>query len=143
MVSAHRNAPYVSVCWEREAAAGRSTSRGSSIGRLHWKKHVLFLFLESVVTRALLLSFVAAMCVGCASTDTVAPAFKAGDIAVARNFTHYPHLNGTHVLVTGDYEWRWIKGGNTLKCYAVKTVDGQELAAQTFQLQPLSAQASL
>jgi hypothetical protein len=98
---------------------------------------------EPVVTRALLLSFVASMCVGCASTDTTAPAFKAGDIAVARNFTHYPHLNGTHVLVTGDYEWRWIKGGNTLKCYAVKTVDGQELAAQTFQLQPVSAQASL
>lgn len=84
------------------------------------------------------------MCVGCASTDDLTvPAFKTGDVAVARNFTHHPHLNGTQVLVTGGYEWRWIKGGNTLKCYSIKTVDGQELAAQGFQLQPLATQASL
>ena len=95
------------------------------------------------MTRALLLSIFASLCAGCASTDIAAPAFKAGDIAVARNFAHHPHLNGTHVLVTGDYEWRWIKGGNTLKCYSIKTVDGQELAAQSFQLAPLATQASL
>ena len=78
---------------------------------------------------------------GCATTERGAPQFKAGDIALARNFTHHPHLNGTPVLVTGDFTWRWIKGGNTLKCYAIKTVDGQELAAQNFQLQPLAARA--
>ena len=93
--------------------------------------------------RVLLVSFFASLCIGCTSKDLVAPAFKAGDLAVARNFSHHPHLNGTQVLVTGDYEWRWIKGGNTLKCYAIKTVDGQELAAQGFQLQPVATQASL
>ncbi len=80
---------------------------------------------------------------GCASVDRAPPTFKAGDVAVARNFTRHPHLNGTQVLVTGDFEWRWIKGGNTLKCYAVKTVDGEELAAQGFQLQPLAANRTM
>lgn len=93
--------------------------------------------------RVVLLSVFAPLLIGCASVEPAAPVFKAGDIAVARNFTHYPHLNGTQVLVTGDYDWRWIKGGNTLKCYAVKTVDGQELAAQSFQLQPVATQAAL
>lgn len=93
--------------------------------------------------RVVLLSLLAPLFLGCATVDSIAPAFKAGDVAVARNFAHYPHLNGTQVLVTGDYDWRWIKGGNTLKCYSVKTVDGQELAAQSFQLQPLASQAAL
>lgn len=75
---------------------------------------------------------------GCASTDRVPPQFAVGDIAIARNFTHYPELNGTQVRVTGGYEWRWIKGGNTLRCYAITTVDGRELAAQGFQLQQLA-----
>ena len=75
---------------------------------------------------------------GCASVERAPAQFKAGDIALARNFTHHPHLNGTPVLVTGDFTWRWIKGGNTLRCYAIKTADGQELAAQNFQLQPLA-----
>ena len=83
-----------------------------------------------------------ALC-GCASTPAVPPQFKVGDIAVARHFGNYPELNGTQVRVTGEYKWRWIKGGNTLRCYAIQTVDGQELAAQGFQLQvPTSTHAS-
>jgi hypothetical protein len=78
---------------------------------------------------------------GCATAERAPPQFRAGDMALARNFTHHPHLNGTPVLVTGDFTWRWIKGGNTLKCYAIKTADGQELAAQNFQLQPLAGRA--
>jgi hypothetical protein len=77
---------------------------------------------------------------GCTTVDRNPAPFKAGDIVLARNFTHHPHLNGTPVLVTGDFTWRWIKGGNTLKCYAIRTADGQELAAQNFQLQPLAGQ---
>jgi len=71
---------------------------------------------------------------GCATVDRPAPQFNVGDVAIARNFSNYPHLNGTHVRVTGDFKYRWIKGGNTLRCYAITTVDGQELAAQGFQL---------
>lgn len=104
---------------------------------------MLHLSQDPAVKRLLLVSIFAPLIVGCASVETSTPAFKAGDIAVARNFTHHPHLNGTQVLVTGDYEWRWIKGGNTLKCYAIKTVDGHELAAQSFQLQPVATQAAL
>jgi hypothetical protein len=74
---------------------------------------------------------------GCATVERV-PHFRAGDIAVARHFTHHPELNGTQVLVTGEFQWRWIKGGSALRCYSIKTVDGQELAAQDFQLQSLA-----
>jgi hypothetical protein len=76
---------------------------------------------------------------GCATVERTPPQFRAGDVVVARHFTRHPELNGTHVLVTGGFEWRWIKGGNTLRCYSVKTVDGEELAAQSFQLQSLAA----
>lgn len=75
---------------------------------------------------------------GCAST-TIQPAFRAGDIAIARNFAAYPQYNGTQVIVTGNLKWRWIKSsafqGNALRVYEVTTVDGQKLAAQEFQLQ--------
>jgi hypothetical protein len=80
---------------------------------------------------------------GCASTQRLPSQFQVGDVAVARHFTNYPQLNGTHVRVTGEYKWRWIKGGNTLRCYSIETVDGQELAAQGFQLQSLTAQRTL
>lgn len=76
---------------------------------------------------------------GCASVEQTAPQFQVGDVAVARHFSRHPELNGTHVRVTGGYQWRWIKGGNTLRCYAVTTVDGQELAVQSFQLQQIAA----
>ena len=66
---------------------------------------------------------------GCATVDRPAPQFHVGDVAVARNFSNYPHLNGTHVRVTGDYQYRWIKGGNTLRCYAITTVDGRARGA--------------
>ena len=80
---------------------------------------------------------------GCASTERLPPQFQVGDIVLARHFNHYPQLNGTQVRVTGELKWRWIKGGNTLRCYAVETADGQELAAQTFQLQSVAAPRSL
>ena len=63
---------------------------------------------------------------------------RVGDVVIARHFTRHPELNGTPVRVTGGYEWRWIKGGNTLRCYAITTGDGQVLAAQGFQLAPQS-----
>jgi hypothetical protein len=71
---------------------------------------------------------------GCAVTERTPAHFAVGDVAIARNFTHYPELNGTQVRVTGGYQWRWIKGGNTLRCYEVTTADGRALAAQEFQL---------
>jgi hypothetical protein len=77
---------------------------------------------------------------GCASTDRLPPQFQVGDVAIARHFTNYPQLNGTPVRVTGEFKWRWIRGGNTLRCYAIETVDGQELAAQGFQLQTMTVQ---
>jgi hypothetical protein len=80
-----------------------------------------------------------ALLTGCATTDRVPPQFQVGDVAIARHFSNYPHLNGTAVRITGEYKWRWIKGGNTLRCYAIETVDGEELAAQGFQLQTASA----
>ena len=86
-------------------------------------------------SRIALLLGLAVLSSGCASTDRIPPQFHVGDVVVARHFTNYPHLNGTQVRVTGEYKWRWIKGGNTLRCYAIETVDGQELAAQGFQLQ--------
>ena len=73
---------------------------------------------------------------GCASVDRAPAQFQVGDIAIARHFSAHPELNGTQVRVTGSYQWRWIKGGNTLRCYEVTTVDGQALAAQGFQLLP-------
>lgn len=87
--------------------------------------------------RATLIS-VLALTSGCASIDRPAPQFQVGDVVVARNFSNHPHLNGTQVRVTGDYQWRWIRGGNTLRCYAVTTVDGEELAAQGYQLQQVA-----
>jgi hypothetical protein len=78
---------------------------------------------------------------GCVTSERIPPQFKVGDVVVARHFTHYPELEGAHVRISGEYKWRWIKGGNTLRCYAVETADGQELAAQGFQLQPLATQA--
>jgi hypothetical protein len=90
---------------------------------------------DSVALRTSLLIVFAALS-GCASTHHLPPQFQVGDVVVARHFNHYPQLNGTQVRVTGELKWRWIKGGNTLRCYAVETVDGQELAAQGFQLQP-------
>jgi hypothetical protein len=80
-----------------------------------------------------------ALLTGCASTERVSPQFQIGDVAIARHFSAHPELNGTHVRVTGNYQWRWIKGGNTLRCYAITTVDGEELAAQGFQLQQIAA----
>ena len=99
---------------------------------------------DSVDVRQLKFGF-AFICIslgGCASAP-LTPQFAVGDLVVARHFSNYPQLNGTQVRVTGEYKWRWIKGGNTLRCYAVQTVDGQELAAQSFQLQPLPAQRPL
>ena len=93
-----------------------------------------------VPTRITSLLTVALLLGGCASTERLPPQFQVGDLAVARYFTNYPQLNGTQVRVTGEYKWRWIKGGNTLRCYSIETVDGQELAAQGFQLQTLTAQ---
>jgi hypothetical protein len=78
---------------------------------------------------------------GCATTEHATSQFRVGDVAIARHFTQHPELNGTEVRVTGDYQWRWIKGGNTLRCYAVTTVDGKELAAQSFQLQRIATNA--
>lgn len=80
---------------------------------------------------------------GCSTVERAPARFEVGDVVIARHFSHHPELNGTQVVVTGGLEWRWIKGGNTLRCYAVKTVDGRELAAQGFQLQPLTARASM
>jgi hypothetical protein len=74
---------------------------------------------------------------GCASTERAQPQYRVGDTVVARHFNSYPQYNGTQVRVTGAYEWRRIKGNNALRCYAITTVDGQELAAQEFQLQGL------
>jgi hypothetical protein len=82
---------------------------------------------------------VALLLTGCAASPPVAPQFQVGDVAIARHFARHPELNGTHVRVTGAYQWRWIKGGNTLRCYAVTTVDGAELAVQGFQLQQVAA----
>jgi hypothetical protein len=87
---------------------------------------------------ALLVCFLLAS--GCATTDRAPPQFQVGDVVIARHFTRHPELNGTPVRVTGGYEWRWIKGGNTLRCYAITTVDGHVLAAQGFQLAPPSTQ---
>lgn len=90
-------------------------------------------------------TFILMICVtacGCATTERAPPQFQVGDVAIARHFTHHPELNGTHVRVTGGYEWRWIKGGNTLRSYAVTTVDGKELAVQGFQLQQVAANVS-
>lgn len=80
---------------------------------------------------------------GCTTVEHTSARFAVGDVVVARHFSRHPELNGTQVLVTGGLEWRWIKGGNTLRCYAVRTVDGKELAAQAFQLQPLMARADM
>lgn len=90
------------------------------------------------LTLALLVCSVLAS--GCAMTDRPPPQFQVGDVVVARHFTAHPELNGTPVRVTGGFEWRWIKGGNTLRCYAVTTADGQVLAAQSFQLVAPSSQ---
>jgi hypothetical protein len=85
-----------------------------------------------------LISLAALALCGCATTERVPPQFAVGDVVLARHFTNYPQLNGTQVRVTGEFKWRWIKGGNTLRCYAIETVDGQELAAQSFQLQTVT-----
>jgi hypothetical protein len=92
--------------------------------------------------RAALILIICVAACGCATTERAPPQFQIGDVAIARNFTHHPELNGTYVRVTGGYEWRWIKGGNTLRTYAVTTSDGQQLAAQSFQLQRIVASAS-
>jgi hypothetical protein len=97
---------------------------------------------DNVRLRTSLLMVIAALS-GCASTERLPPQFQVGDVVVARHFNHYPQLNGTQMRVTGELKWRWIKGGNTLRCYAVETVDGQELAAQGFQLQSIATQRSL
>jgi hypothetical protein len=76
---------------------------------------------------------------GCTSIERTPPLFRVGDEAIARNFSHHPQFNGTRVRITGAYKWRWIKDGSTLRCYAVETVDGEKLAAQSFQLQQLPA----
>jgi len=97
---------------------------------------------DSVRSQTSLLVLLTAL-TGCASTSRMPPQFQVGDVVVARHFNHYPELNGTQVRVTGELKWRWIKGGNTLRCYAVETVDGQELAAQGFQLQSIETQRAL
>jgi hypothetical protein len=74
---------------------------------------------------------------GCASVERSESHYQVGDTVIARHFSGYPQYNGTQVRVTGAYDWRWIKGSNALRCYAITTVDGQELAAQEFQLQRL------
>lgn len=69
---------------------------------------------------------------GCAS---VTPRFQVGDLVMAQNFTTYPQYNGTPVVITGAFGWRWIKGpANTLRVYEITTTDGEKLAAQDFQL---------
>lgn len=84
--------------------------------------------------RATLILMILATACGCATTERAPPQFRVGDVAIARHFTNHPELNGTHVRITGGYQWRWIKGGNTLRCYEVMTVDGKALAVQGFQL---------
>jgi hypothetical protein len=78
---------------------------------------------------------------GCATVDRPAPKFHVGDIVTARHFGAYPQFNGTQVRVTGGYQWRFVKGHEAMPCYAITTVDGQELAAQEFQLQKVIATA--
>lgn len=81
---------------------------------------------------------------GCASS-AITPEFRTGDIAIARNFTAYPQYEGMPVTVTGDFGWRWIKGGlgNTLRCYEITTTDGLKLAAQQYQLKRITQGQSL
>jgi hypothetical protein len=56
----------------------------------------------------------------------------------ARNFSANPRYNGTQVIVTGAFGWRWIKGpAHALKVYEITTTDGEKLAAQEFQLKRL------
>lgn len=76
---------------------------------------------------------------GCATVDRPAPKYQVGDIVTARHFSAYPQFNGTQVRVTGAYQWRFVKGHEAMPCYAITTVDGQELAAQEFQLQKVVA----
>jgi len=72
---------------------------------------------------------------GCASVDRAPPKYQLGEVVIARHFGAYPQFNGTHVRVTGAYKHRFVKGHEAMPCYAITTVDGQELAAQEFQLQ--------
>lgn len=75
---------------------------------------------------------------GCAGTP-MTNEFKKGDVVIAQHFTRHPHYNGTHVTVSGDFGWRWVKEAHTLQVYEVTTVDGEKLAAQHFQLQRVTA----
>src|SRR5262245_32727592 len=74
---------------------------------------------------------------GCNTAPSTPPTFRLGDHAVARNFSKYPEYNGSIVTISADYRWQWIKGGTTLRCYEITTVDGRRLAAQEFQLKKL------
>lgn len=91
--------------------------------------------MRACMTVLLVLAFTS----GCTSVARVVPQYQVGDVVIARNFTGYPQFNGTEVRVTGAYQWRFVKGYNALPCYAITTVDGQELAAQDFQLKRLVA----
>lgn len=75
---------------------------------------------------------------GCATVDRSPPQYQVGDVVVARHFGAYPQFNGTQVRVTGAYQWRFVKSHEPMRCYAITTVDGQELAAQEFQLQKVA-----
>lgn len=78
----------------------------------------------------------------CACTH-VPPQFRAGDQVIAQNWANAKY-NGAVVSVTGELDWRWIKGqmfqGNALRVYEVTTVDGEKFAAQPFQLKRMETQ---
>jgi hypothetical protein len=84
--------------------------------------------------KTLLLAMILALS-ACSSTP---PRFHPGDVVEARNFSAHPHYNGTPVVVTGAFGWRWIKGPtHTLQVYEITTTNGEKLAAQEFQLKTL------
>lgn len=74
---------------------------------------------------------------GCASAPMPGQ-FSKGDVVIARHFTRHPQYNGTHVTVSGNFGWRWVKEAHTLRVYEITTVDGEKLAAQHFQLQRIT-----
>jgi len=81
---------------------------------------------------------------GCSHTP---PAFREGEVAVARNFSRAEY-NGSQVQITGGLAWREVYAtrdvvrpiGNMLRCYEVTTADGEKFAAQEFQLKRLVAE---
>jgi hypothetical protein len=81
------------------------------------------------------------LCALVSACSQIQPAFREGEVAVARNFGSAEY-NGTEVRITGGLAWREVYAtrdvvrpiGNMLRCYEVTTTDGQKFAAQEFQL---------